>query len=468
MGEKGEAKQFNFVTFGTPDEMKSTRARHLVSSHVSRLWRRKTQPLTIERQIPLHNSAFWTNTSRQMKEIRSRSSRAIQSRDAHNDFVARIPHKIPGQISSSIHLFQFLQVYPLFTCPVEVMLDGATPHAAGVLANIDVKEVYPAIISMSLTWFWTQFPSQYLLDSARYYRLQAISRLRQRMTHENVRDDVVLMVICLLQTDALMGDIKALTIHRKGLEAVLQGKDVRHQSNQYLKLVKDKHDLLLDLMGEPMPFGAWHTMSSKTLELHYSSTPFPLGISEVIAMLPEGFRAIASEGRGLSIELAKSLVWTASWITSLMKNQPLQSSRRSLDTEIGRIRLILQRLDTSVAPLERCFCLAYYMSMATMYYKPLCQTSSFFRCCREEATTLLLSYVPDTVAKRELLLFTSMLVMETWKNVAVLEPRGVDLVEKMKHRYPEMCHWDHLKTILKRFIATNHSLIEWERDIQPK
>ncbi|KAH0847498.1 hypothetical protein FOPE_00862 [Fonsecaea pedrosoi] len=245
MGEKGEAKQFNFVTFGTPDEMKSTRARHLVSSHVSRLWRRKTQPLTIERQIPLHNSAFWTNTSRQMKEIRSRSSRAIQSRDAHNDFVARIPHKIPGQISSSIHLFQ-----------LEVMLDGATTHAAGVLANIDVKEVYPAIISMSLTWFWTQFPSQYLLDSARYYRLQAISRLRQRMTHENVRDDVVLMVICLLQTDvclsihsresslilyqALMGDIKALTIHRKGLEAVLQGKDVRHQSNQYLKLVKDK------------------------------------------------------------------------------------------------------------------------------------------------------------------------------------------------------------------------------------
>ncbi|KIW86571.1 hypothetical protein Z517_01969 [Fonsecaea pedrosoi CBS 271.37] len=322
MGQKGKAKQFNFVTFGTPDEMKSTRARHLVSSHVSRLWRRKTQPLTIERQIPLHNSAFWTNTSRQMKEIRSGSSRAIQSRDAHNEFVAGIPHKIPGQISSSIHLFQFLQVYPLFTCPVEVMLDGATPHAAGVLANIDVKEVYPAIISMSLTWFWTQFPSQYLLDSARYYRLQAISRLRQRMNHENVRDDVVLMVICLLQTDvclsihsresslilyqALMGDIKALTIHRKGLEAVLQGKDVRHQSNQYLKVVKDKHDLLLDLMGEPMPFGAWHTMSSETLELHYSSTPFPLGISEVIAVLPEGFRAIASEGRGLSIELAKS------------------------------------------------------------------------------------------------------------------------------------------------------------------
>ena len=81
------------------------------------------------------------------------------------------------------------------------MLDGAAPYATAFLANVDVKDVYPAIISMSLTWFWTHFPSQYLLDSARYYRAQAISRLRQNMAQANVQEEVVLMVICLLQTD---------------------------------------------------------------------------------------------------------------------------------------------------------------------------------------------------------------------------------------------------------------------------
>ncbi|KIW33133.1 uncharacterized protein PV07_00004 [Cladophialophora immunda] len=250
MSQRAGAKEYNFVTFATPDEMKSTRARHLVSSHVSRLWRRKTQPLTIQPRTPLRTPTSWTNTSQQMQKIRSGSPRVGHSDEAANDFGFRIPEKIPDQVSNSLPLLQFLQVYPLFTCPVEVMLDGATPYAARFLANVDVKDVYPAIISMSLTWFWTQFPTQYLLNSARYYRSQAISTLRQRMTQDNVREDVVLTVICLLQTDALMGDTKALMIHRKGLEAVLQGNGSQNQSDKYLKAIKEKYVRLRAILKE--------------------------------------------------------------------------------------------------------------------------------------------------------------------------------------------------------------------------
>ncbi len=80
------------------------------------------------------------------------------------------------------------------------MLDAGSPATAAFFPTIDLKEVYHAVVGMLLSWLATQFPTQYTLSSARFHQVQAISKLRQRLSQGQHNEETYLGVLCAMQT----------------------------------------------------------------------------------------------------------------------------------------------------------------------------------------------------------------------------------------------------------------------------
>jgi hypothetical protein len=106
---------------------------------------------------------------------------------------------------------------------------------------------------------------------------------------------------------------------------------------------------------------------------------------------------------------------------------------------------------------------ANYLYFSTKYYRLIMQRSSTFLTFRLQATDFINRYQPRNLRDRNLLLHSALLTIHSWKTGTVLEREGVQLVESLKHRFPEVQDWAVLRHIMKdKFGHLDPVLAEWE------
>ena len=110
---------------------------------------------------------------------------------------------------------------------------------------------------------------------------------------------------------------------------------------------------------------------------------------------------------------------------------------------------------------------ADYLYLSSKYYLLIMQGSPIFHTFRAQATDCINTYEPRDVYDRNLLIHSAFLTIQSWRAGPVLQSEGIQLVESLKRRFPDvMRDWNIVRRILKeKFGHNNESVLkEWEHD----
>ena len=210
---------------------------------------------------------------------------------------------------------------------------------------------------------------------------------------------------------------------------------------------------------------ASHVLSTQGSPLQYLDHPYPDCIIDMLSCLPPGLQALAYQNKGVSLDFMTYWARNIGIVPRIRSNE-LEPNDLNFDTPlhdvVGHLRSILDRTDAQCVSFERLMCLTDLVQLSSMYYRKIVVSSSAFQAFRKEATNIAQTYLPKTQAERDGLVYYSMMLINSWKTSAVLEPEGIRLLDSLKMRFPEYRRWESLAAVLEKFPWIGPIRVEWE------
>lgn len=187
---------------------------------------------------------------------------------------------------------------------------------------------------------------------------------------------------------------------------------------------------------------------------------------DLISSIPTGFRDMINEHQLFEIDIIKHWSKYVAQIGHVRSNDastlPDLNHGVPIYALIGETRRILGTLDDGPTQLKRFVYLADYLYLSSKYYRRIMQSSPEFQDFRREATVFINQYEPRGLQDRNILLHSSLLVIQSWKIDTSLEPEGLLLVAGLKRRFPEVQDWNVLREIMEDdYFHLGQVLVEW-------